>query len=953
MSRETHPDETFLISAIRRATRRHRYQQTAHGIMLFISVGCVASLVAATLSHWLREGTGSVLVLCGWIFVLGASAWTWLIIPLISRYPRERIVRRIEARLPILKNTLTNVIQLSQRPEIRTNPFLPLIYQEARQTIESIPIHRVLSWKEVIPVFWRTCLVILVSGIMIALFWHPLSHGWVQMFNPRGFVPTTSSVRLIEVRPGNITLVKSQSLEVFVRSAGLTADQNVPTRMVVEPRIDGKNILELSPIAPNQFATRIRRVDFPIRYRIEVGETQSPWYHVSVLDRIELTGLSLNIRPPAYTRLPVSSQQVSPSSSLSVTVPDESEIQIKADLDHPVRSAMLHVSDEPPREMQPIGDGTSFIQTIRVDKDMPVSILVTDSSGLIIARLPDSPLMIHVKADTPPRLRVRWPSQDLSVLPNTPLLIRADLQDDLGLGFARIFMSTSAEGPMDLVTEIPLNGRKTYSLVHELSLKPELRKPGTVIRVRIEASDNRDLSPTVSTQNTASPVYNISFRDPQQTHQNIQTRIEQIRSALRQMLIKQQDLYSKTFSDRLLTGIYERQSELRDQMIEVARTQPFAPWEANISKTLLMLATHPAQTAMNLVSTLPNEPSTQAKQRMFQNLQIQQQCILSTLQTLVEILKPESPSDPTSPETTQASYPIGPTIETIIQQQTSVLDQTLSLTRKSVEELSDSDRKQLENLIRVQDQIAAFLQKEISRQSDQVTQGRSNPSVLLSLLETHTEITLATETLRRRELDIARICQQIGLQLARQILAQQTGSPDSSSQSSTQASGSLMTDLPRELDQWIEQITQQQDQLLLNLQEIGSNTDPVGEAIQNRLKQLSEQQERIRSTAERLNTVYSLGLYDRYWLLKAIAVMYRIESDLESGRIPNALLKKNQLLNALWTSRMLIGGEIHLQYNTVPVSDPAIHEPFEQSFGSVLPPAWQDVLQVYYQRLHN
>lgn len=954
---QTNPrDLNFLLRTLRSVTRRYRAQQLSRGIMMFVSTGCIISLTAGMLSHWLREGTGSALVLGGWISVLGISALVWLIGPLVSRHPRERIARLIETRLPNLKNTLTNTIQLAQRPEIRTNPFLPLIYQEARKTLEHIPVHRALGWNELIPVAWRTGLVLLATATAVVLLWHPLAHGWVQMFNPLVFVPTTSSIRLINVRPGDITLVKSQPLEIFIQAAGLAADRDSPARMVVEPRIDGKNVLELTPITPEQFAIRIERVDFPIRYRIELGETQSRWYQVSVLDRIELTQLSLSVRPPAYTGLPVSNQRIDPSSSLPmpIVVPAGSEVELNIRLDHPVRSAMLQSADEPPRDMQRSGDDASFTQTLRIEKDTPISILITDPSGQIIARLPDRPLMIRSRMDTAPRLSVRWPGQDLSISPTTPLLIRADLQDDLGLSFARIFMSTSTEGPMDLVTEIPLNGRKTYPLVHEISLKPELRQPGTIIRVRIEASDNRDLSPTLSTQTTVSPVYNISFRDPQQAQQLSQTRIDQIRSVLRQMLLKQQDLQSKTQSDRLLPGIYAGQSELRDQMIDVSQNQPFAPWEANIPKTLLMLATYPAQSAMELALSLPNEPSAQAKERMFQNLQIQQKCIISTLESLVETLvKSESASDPASPATTQPSRQLISTLDAFIQQQINVLDQTLSLARKPIEEFTETDRRHLDNLILIQDQLTASLSKEISRQIEQVTQGLSSQTLLLSLLEIHCEIMLARDTLKSKELEVAIASQQIGLQLAREILSRQTSSADSPSRDLPLESRFLMTDLPAELDEWIQQIIQQQDQLLLNLRAFRSSTDSAGESIKEPLKRLSEQQTRLRSSLERLNTEYFLGRYDRYRLLQAIAIMHRIESDLESERLANALHKKSPLLNALYTSRMLIGGEIHLQYNTTPVLNGSLQDPMEENFRKDLPIAWQDILKTYYQKAVN
>src|SRR5439155_13132491 len=79
-----------------------------------------------------------------------------------------------------------------------------------------------------------------------------------------------------------------------------------PTRREVSPARDSRTPMVLqSTGSPMRFAYRVEHVDESMRYRIEVGGTQSRWFNVRAVKQIALEQLQLQVTPPIYTKQPV------------------------------------------------------------------------------------------------------------------------------------------------------------------------------------------------------------------------------------------------------------------------------------------------------------------------------------------------------------------------------------------------------------------------------------------------------------------------------------------------------------------------------------------------------------------------------------------------------------------------------------------------------------------------
>jgi hypothetical protein len=126
---------------------------------------------------------------------------------------------------------------------------------------------------------------------------------------------------------------------------------------------------------------------------------------------------------------------------------------------------------------------------------------------------------------------------------------------------------------------------------------------------------------------------------------------------------------------------------------------------------------------------------------------------------------------------------------------------------------------------------------------------------------------------------------------------------------------------------------------------------PVPPKLKQEMQRLAQRQAEIRNSAERLNLQYQLGRYDNFKLLQSIALMRRVESDIDANRYQNALRRRDVLVDDMATSQLLLGGEIHVQQDTTPEATGKTQQDINDAMKGNLPPAWSDALKEYYEKL--
>jgi hypothetical protein len=1110
-----------------------RAQQIVRGVMFFLGLGLTSTVLAAFLAHTSGQTRWTEIILSTWVLWIAASIWQWIIRPLLIRPDELEVARFIESRVAGLHNGLTNSLLLARRDDIAGSPWLPQIFEEIARDAGRQPLRHAVRMRELRPAAQR--LIYLVIPVVALAFVMPakFAHGWQQLFHPVTFIPNVGAAQILDIQPKDVTLIAGQPLEITIRAraehsppATLIFDLPHGARAGVSLPVPRNVQLAAAAVAGSsagadgdlEYSYRVDRLDLPLRYRVEVAGTQTPWYTVTLVPKVTLESLDIAITSPPYTGLPTQSLSLSAEEipRKPVSAAQGSRIEVAVKLDVPVSGAMLQCGDAAPVPMTDSGSHEQFRGALAIADDTPVSILITDGAKQIIARLPSEALVIHCVKDLPPTISMKWPTQDLSVAPNSPLKVSAALRDDHGVLSARLLMSgasgptrqrdASTNGSQGAAGRAPAPAPESpLAIVHEehfqpragvqqpiafefvLNVSPEQRAQGNSIRVQIEATDNRNLGTGDSTelgpQTTRSPIFEIKFEDPVAIAKAQNEQSDRLHERLAALLKQQEILHEQTNGLQVaeqkqfdaaagaLASMAAGQSDLRAALQSTAETFPFQPEDRMVQKTLLMLAVDPAREAVDLAGSLRTEPVAQARSRLQNDLRTRQRRIITTLQSLLALLG-ASPEPTTRP----AQHPhedllsqadqfkkLDDALKQFAQQQQKILDQTAGLAKKPVDHWDDNDRKSLDDLKMAQEKLDAFLQQKISDFSKNSDQDMSNSTLLKDLSQIFSETTMAKDALNQKAVEIAVADEDNGLELAKELSSNiekwLSNSPDRAKWTQEDPAGKTdtpMPELPKDLQDLVGQLLEQEEDLFDQVEDANANwadaadkaigmdaadgpiadmsakgvtgnalpndnemngrsgegrqgksqgefvgdtaegkggrrtptrLDPTpfakgqikdnskdpsggatgggklsgegGEGLEGpvppkaklTMQRLADKQAELRNTAERLNLQYHLDRYDNFKLAESVALMRRVESDLQANRYNNALRHRDVTLDDLDTSRLLLGGEVHVQQDTTPKTSQKLRSDINDAMKGELPPAWSDALKAYYQKL--
>ena len=433
-------------------------------------------------------------------------------------------------------------------------------------------------------------------------------------------------MKLIEVRPGDVTLVTGQPLEITAIAEG---PDSPDARLIFDnPALGDRGERHRHPrrCQPASLFLSRRARRSAHAYRVEVGATQSPWFTVTLVKQVKLTALSFHIQPPAYTKLTARDMDLKADQigSAPVSVPQGSDVQLAASVDVPVNGAMLQLGHSAPSPcaLKPTAGSPARSMSWKTRLCRSSSPPARIRSSL---RCPKPPLVIHCTADAAPQIEMKWPAIDSVVAPNAEIHLAALLRDDYGLSDVKILMgvpepssaNTQAApdaGPlMDVAYQQSFNpAQATVEFSHVLDVKPELRKHGLSIFVQLQATDNRDLSALIKEggpQTVSSARYEIKFRDPQQIAKEEKEKNDRLRKKLMALLKQQQDLHEKTVAWKTgqkddMGRIASGQTDLRCQLVQTAESFEFDADTRIVQKTLLVLAYNPAKDAVDLATSI-------------------------------------------------------------------------------------------------------------------------------------------------------------------------------------------------------------------------------------------------------------------------------------------------------------------------------------------------------------
>ncbi len=601
----------------------------------------------------------------GWLFLFWIGATSVLFFLVLRRLMRQQrtlagTARCLEVEFPELGSDLINLVQLSETTRLGNRTFAFAAVNEAAARLKEFPLHQASKRESRLRRF-RYCLqtprdfveACLVLGLVLVFaFSGPfLFPNWSsasgRLLQPWKFVPSVGEVT-IEVEPGDVETLLGEPLEIraraippneyegdieeahlFLRRSGKKEEEHLSML-----RPDGKEASSEAPPAgevsqdDRTFFVRLPSIAQELKYRIEVGDSQTRWFTVRVLEKPTVREVAVRYVFPEYMhREP--EELVQKVGDLSAPQYTLAELRVVPSV--PITRGRLDWK----------GGGTTgkvVDQGNALLAEMP---LLRDTSyqiHLSNGRFSDPHPRIHhvhVLPDQPPVVEWLQPRKQSKANPNETILVAARFRDDYGLGEAELEMkileseapateqtvasgetdraaatlfgegeSPSPENPMDSsfssetdtqaevpsgsqtaipetsavsIHQWPVAQEKAKQVRFDLPLSDHGVKSGQKILLRLVARDQRKVRNwglDVGPQETVSPWRSIEVVDLERAAEEILQERDRLKEAVFQLLEKQVRVQAQSTRLRMSEAVGGRRrlaQEIRGGQIDLQK----------------------------------------------------------------------------------------------------------------------------------------------------------------------------------------------------------------------------------------------------------------------------------------------------------------------------------------------------------------------------------------------
>ena len=292
------PDNVIERLVSRHYAALQRSLTLRHGLSAAGSVAVVVTLAVALGVAW---PTGEPLAWARLLSVTGAGIAALVLAVagfLRARPSFDTYLQHIEESFPEVRSWLRNALDFERRPPAHTSPELTrALGEETSRRLAQVPLAALRPALEARRPLATLAVALAVVGTLGLAFPARTGRSWHTLLDPRCAAPP---VRL-EVEPGSVTITPGTALAVRARVWGSTA----------RPRLlrDGSAADLASREGEGTGGERLWRFDLTqltraVDYRVRVAGVESPRYHVTLAGTPQPVSFEIEIRPPAYARLP-------------------------------------------------------------------------------------------------------------------------------------------------------------------------------------------------------------------------------------------------------------------------------------------------------------------------------------------------------------------------------------------------------------------------------------------------------------------------------------------------------------------------------------------------------------------------------------------------------------------------------------------------------------------------
>ena len=593
MSEQTARLVDRLRSRLRTTIRRITLAQVAFGAAVTLGLLAALWLISAAVEagFWLSPTPRSVLIAVVSAATIGVALY-FLAQPLLqllglaTGLNETDVARRIGQSYPEVSDRLVNVLDLVDGR--RTNAPPPLIDEAVRslsEDIEPVPFEKVEDFSRARRASRLATLPII--GLLLFVLAAP---GTFWDASQRLLAPRTTFERpapfSLSVQPGDVDLVKGDSLQVRVEAVGSERPSAVMLAINNEDE-DVVDRIEMSPDSTGAFQHTLVNVRQPLRYRVETNPVQTRWYQAAVTARPLVRALQVTLNPPAYADLPT--EQLDPNVGDVTGLPGT---QVELDLGlggPPVDSAIVRFDDGSQQALAL--EGGSASGTFTLQREGKYWITLTSASG-VTNRAPIRYAM-RLRDDARPNIVFLSPARTANLTEELEQQLRLRMSDDFGFSRLRLYYrvaerrfgepdSTFSSMQLPLQNAAQLDQRVNYLWQLDQEANIDL-VPGDVVEYYVRVWDNDTFagykSAETQRQRLRLPSLAEKYEQVDQEQSDLANEMQDLKqeteSIQRQFRELRDELRRKQDADwedqRQIEQLKQRQQQMQSRVDEVAR----------------------------------------------------------------------------------------------------------------------------------------------------------------------------------------------------------------------------------------------------------------------------------------------------------------------------------------------------------------------------------------------
>jgi len=840
-----------IIARLERTRSRWRAVLTGQGLATFVVMAAGSLLLVTAVAGFVAvPGWIRAVMLYGTLLTWGVGLVRSAIWPLFRDATAEQVARRIERAMPGLDNRLINAVQLAHDTHVPSPVLVNQVIRETAETLEGQDVTRAIDRRALA---WRSGVALGLVVLLAAygLFWpHRFQNAVNRIWHYNAYVPFVGRVRLVNVQPGDCSVVVGESVTVRVtidNPAGRMHD----ARLYARP--EGAALEEPVLMAAEKsstFSHTISDIRTPVTYRVKVGDTESPRYRVTVSAKPIISGIDLAYHYPAYTGL---APRLATGGNISAV--RYSYVDMTVRVNKPVRDGALAIDGERERTLSVGGDGRTLTTRLIIDHNATYRVRVTDTDGY--ANEDATTYRITAVDDRKPSVVIRRPGRDVDLVPGGRLTLVVAATDDCGIQEVRLWMQPAGVGEPQLVRRwTDFDRAREVPLTFDWRFPASRHRRGDSVVYYAEAIDTRNVTygaERLTPQSSRSGKYVVKFLDRAAAIQDRVTALDRIRERLREILLLQREarrragqMVGQPVGKALASAaapVRESQVDIRGRSLQVAgECSADDADQGRIRMILVSLANNEMAQAIKSAGDIARAAEPARTKPAIDALTKAQDRIIAVLQRLLDILpavkervlaeREAGDGHDLPPDAAETLKDLLDKLKKFADEQKKVIDATEDLAKTPVDDFTEEDKRKLKALEALEDKWAKFMKEAHSDLSKLPPQDFGDSTLLKELIEIQSDVEMAKDALAKKAVELAVPLEQAGLENAKELTTHlEKWLPDTPDRDQWKMEEPLagvdqpqapMAQLPKELEDIVGDLMEQEEDLFEDVEDVTS-----------------------------------------------------------------------------------------------------------------------------------